>query len=106
MRGIVRLCAASGVAAAVSVMAPAVAAAGPNDVYPLEKVTRGQQGYGVTTFAGTTPERFTFNPGALCARLPLRLRPGGALPAPGELSGACAVRMCRAMPPEPSARVA
>lgn len=60
MRGIVRLCAASGVAAAVSVMAPAVASAGPNDVYPLEKVTRGQQGYGVTTFAGTTPERFTF----------------------------------------------
>jgi hypothetical protein len=60
MRGIVRLCAASGVAAAVSVMAPAVASAGPNDVYPLEKVTRGQQGYGMTTFAGTTPERFTF----------------------------------------------
>jgi hypothetical protein len=29
-------------------------------VYPLEKVHRGQTGYGMTTLAGTTPERFTF----------------------------------------------
>jgi SpoIVB peptidase S55 len=28
--------------------------------YPLNKVKRGQIGYGFTTFKGTTPERFTF----------------------------------------------
>jgi len=26
----------------------------------VSKVQRGQTGYGLTTFAGTTPERFTF----------------------------------------------
>src|SRR3954470_2479589 len=30
------------------------------DTFPLEKVKRGQTGYGMTTFAGTTPEKFTF----------------------------------------------
>ncbi|HTR56259.1 MAG TPA: hypothetical protein VMJ10_36550 [Kofleriaceae bacterium] len=30
------------------------------DTYPLSKVHRGQTGYGMTTIAGTTPERFTF----------------------------------------------
>ncbi|HSD91288.1 MAG TPA: SpoIVB peptidase S55 domain-containing protein [Kofleriaceae bacterium] len=30
------------------------------DTYPLEKVKRGQTGYGLTTMAGTKPERFTF----------------------------------------------
>ena len=30
------------------------------DVYPLAKVKRGQTGYGMTTIAGTAPERFTF----------------------------------------------
>src|SRR4051812_2702139 len=30
------------------------------DTFPLEKVKRGQTGYGMTTFAGTKPERFTF----------------------------------------------
>ncbi len=37
---------------------PALAA--PAETYPLAKVQRGQTGYGMTTFAGTTPERFTF----------------------------------------------
>src|SRR3954470_19387925 len=30
------------------------------EVYPLDKVKRGQTGYGMTTMAGNTPERFTF----------------------------------------------
>ena len=30
------------------------------DIYPLDKVKRGQTGYGLTTMAGNTPERFTF----------------------------------------------
>src|SRR6185295_9396075 len=30
------------------------------EVYPLTKVKRGQTGYGMTTMAGNTPERFTF----------------------------------------------
>jgi hypothetical protein len=36
-----------------------VATAAP-DTFPLDKVKRGQTGYGMTTFAGTKPERFTF----------------------------------------------
>ncbi len=32
----------------------------PPEIFPLSKVKRGQTGYGMTTFAGTTPERFTF----------------------------------------------
>lgn len=36
-----------------------IAVAGP-DTYPLEKVHRGQTGYGLTTMSGTKPERFTF----------------------------------------------
>jgi hypothetical protein len=60
MRGIVRLCAAAGVATTAALVAPAIASAAPNDIYPLAKVQRGQTGYGMTTFAGTTPERFTF----------------------------------------------
>lgn len=32
----------------------------PPEIYPLEKVRRGQQGYGLTTMQGTTPERFSF----------------------------------------------
>ncbi len=55
MRGFVRLCAAAGVLAGAL---PALAA--PAETYPLAKVQRGQTGYGMTTFAGTTPERFTF----------------------------------------------
>ena len=37
-----------------------VAHASPPEIYPLSKVHRGQTGYGMTTFAGDTPERFTF----------------------------------------------
>ena len=57
MRGIVRLCAAIGVFACAFV---GRAHAAPAETYPLSKVQRGQTGYGMTTFAGTTPERFTF----------------------------------------------
>jgi hypothetical protein len=55
MRGIVQLFAAIGVLGSA-----AVASAGPTEIYPLSKVQRGQTGYGMTTFAGTTPERFNF----------------------------------------------
>src|SRR3990170_2179943 len=55
MRGLMRLCAAAGVLACAT-----VAHAGPAEIYPLSKVQRGQTGYGMTTFSGTTPERFTF----------------------------------------------
>lgn len=37
---------------------PAVAK--PAEIYPLDKVRRGQTGYGMTTMQGTTPERFEF----------------------------------------------
>jgi hypothetical protein len=56
MRGFLRLCAA----AAILACGAAAAHAAPHEVYPLEKVHRGQTGYGMTTFAGTKPERFTF----------------------------------------------
>jgi hypothetical protein len=47
--------------AAVVVLAWAAAAhAQPAEVFPVAKVQRGQTGYGLTTFAGTEPERFTF----------------------------------------------
>lgn len=55
MPGFVRLCAA---AAVLACALPAHAA--PQEIYPLSKVQRGQTGYGMTTFAGTKPERFTF----------------------------------------------
>ena len=55
MLGFVRLCAAGGILACAL-----TAHAGPPDTYPLSKVHRGQTGYGMTTFAGATPERFTF----------------------------------------------
>ena len=55
MLGFVRLCAAGGILACAL-----TAHAGPPDTYPLSKVQRGQTGYGMTTFAGATPERFTF----------------------------------------------
>ncbi|MGE3544344.1 MAG: hypothetical protein AB7L28_10440 [Kofleriaceae bacterium] len=54
MRGFVRCC------AAIGVLACSAAHAGPSEVYPLSKVQRGQTGYGMTTFSGTTPERFSF----------------------------------------------
>jgi hypothetical protein len=55
MRGLVRRCAAVGVFACA-----AVAQAQPTEIFPVSKVQRGQTGYGLTTFAGTKPERFTF----------------------------------------------
>src|SRR5438105_2560288 len=55
MSGIVRLCAAVGV-----VVCALPAHASPPEIYPLSKVQRGQTGYGMTTFSGTKPERFTF----------------------------------------------
>jgi hypothetical protein len=33
--------------------------AAPIELYPLDKVTRGQTGYGMTAFAGSTPTKFT-----------------------------------------------
>lgn len=55
MVGFVRLC-----AAAVVLACALPAQAAPPEIYPLSKVQRGQTGYGMTTFAGTKPERFTF----------------------------------------------
>ncbi|MBC7977573.1 MAG: hypothetical protein H7138_21565, partial [Myxococcales bacterium] len=55
MRGLVRRCAAVGVFACA-----AIAHAQPTEIYPVAKVQRGQTGYGLTTFNGTQPERFTF----------------------------------------------
>jgi hypothetical protein len=49
-----------GVVGALVIGLSATAFASPPDVYPLSKVHRGQTGYGLTTTAGTTPERFTF----------------------------------------------
>ncbi len=47
-------------AAAILACAASTAAAAPPEIYPLSKVKRGQTGYGMTTFTGTTPERFEF----------------------------------------------
>jgi SpoIVB peptidase S55 len=55
MRGFVRHCAAVGVFACAT-----LAHAQPAEIFPVSKVQRGQTGYGLTTFAGTKPERFTF----------------------------------------------
>src|SRR3954471_4048850 len=41
------------------VLSSASAIAGPA-TYPLDQVKRGQTGYGLTTMAGTKPDRFTF----------------------------------------------
>lgn len=49
------------VAAALLALLPALpASARPVEILPLEKVRRGQTGYGMTTMQGTTPERFEF----------------------------------------------
>ncbi len=53
-----RLCAASGVLLGGLFVARPVEA-GP-DPYPVSKVQRGMTGYGMTTMAGTKPEKFTF----------------------------------------------
>ena len=48
-----------GTAVLVTLLATTSSYASP-DTFPLDKVKRGQTGYGMTTFAGTKPERFTF----------------------------------------------
>ncbi len=40
--------------------AASTAQADSPEIYPVSKVKRGQKGYGMTTFQGTTPERFEF----------------------------------------------
>src|SRR5215467_12535400 len=54
MRGLVRRCAAIGVVACAG-----VAHAQSTEIFPVSKVQKGQTGYGLTTFSGTKPERFT-----------------------------------------------
>jgi len=49
-----------GLAAALAAILQPGASAAPPEIYPLAKVKRGQIGYGMTTFQGTTPERFEF----------------------------------------------
>ena len=45
---------------AAAVMASTAVAAPAPEIFPLSKVRPGQAGYGMTTFSGTTPERFEF----------------------------------------------
>ena len=47
-----------GTAVLVTLLASGASAA--PETFPLDRVKRGQTGYGMTTFAGTKPERFTF----------------------------------------------
>ncbi|HET6610911.1 MAG TPA: hypothetical protein VFG83_02945 [Kofleriaceae bacterium] len=54
-----RLGAAASALLLVSALA-APAAAEPTETFPLSAVRPGQKGYGLTTFHGTVPERFTF----------------------------------------------
>ena len=54
MSGLTRL------GAVALLLVASTASAGPPEIYPISKVHRGQTGYGMTTFAGDTPERFTF----------------------------------------------
>ncbi len=54
-----------GMAVMVSVALPTIgnpssASAEAPEIYPLDKVRRGQKGYGLTTMKGSTPERFEF----------------------------------------------
>ena len=49
-----------GLAAALAASLGPGATAAPPEIYPLDKVKRGQVGYGMTTFQGTIPERFEF----------------------------------------------
>jgi hypothetical protein len=50
---------AGAVAMGILLFATSVDAA-PPEIYPLEKIRRGQKGYGMTTMKGTKPERFAF----------------------------------------------
>jgi hypothetical protein len=49
-----------GLCAAAAALFVTSATARPPETYPLSSVRRGQVGYGMTTFSGTTPERFEF----------------------------------------------
>ncbi len=51
---------ALGLAVACAALLVPAATAAPPEIYPLSSVRRGQVGYGMTTFQGTTPERFEF----------------------------------------------
>ncbi len=57
---IMRLVTVWGATALVALATALPAMAKPTEIYPLEKVRRGQIGYGMTTMQGTTPERFEF----------------------------------------------
>ncbi len=48
------------VVAAAVVLTSARAEANKPEIFPLSKVKRGQKGYGLSTFAGTKPERWEF----------------------------------------------
>jgi hypothetical protein len=52
--------AALGLAVVCAALLVPAATAAPPEIYPLSSVHRGQVGYGMTTFQGTTPERFEF----------------------------------------------
>lgn len=47
-------------AAVVGVCWSLSSAAAAPEIYPLDRIRRGQKGYGMTTMKGTTPERFEF----------------------------------------------
>ncbi len=47
-------------AASSTLVSTAEAQSYTGEFFPLEKVKRGQKGYGLTTMSGTTPERFEF----------------------------------------------
>ena len=49
-----------GLAVACAALLVPPATATPPETYPLSSVRRGQVGYGMTTFQGTTPDRFEF----------------------------------------------
>ena len=48
------------VLAATALLGSSVATADKAEIFPLSKVKRGQKGYGLSTFEGTTPERWEF----------------------------------------------
>lgn len=60
MRRLVRCCAALGVTVCAALAHAQPATPAQAEIYPVAKLQRGQTGYGLTTFAGTKPERFSF----------------------------------------------
>ena len=57
---VVAVAASLACALAVSTWQARPASADAPEIFPLSKVKKGQKGYGMTTFSGTTPERFEF----------------------------------------------